>query len=441
MVPDPPGGLLDVEAAIRLALGPGNSAAERAPVDALADPHHLADTDPQWAGGDAATDPAAHSWLRPADSRADSSDPGTAGGGDEVGPRRGGQAGSGAEHDISPMTTTTDRQAPGEGLRRRVAVGVTLLAGAVLLAISLGAEPGESSFYWLTLALAAVWAVGAMVSGPVQLGTSYRPMVLGTVVGLGLSVVFVLGALVARLIPDVREYVTAVLEFANQGRLAVVVLITVVNGVAEELFFRGALYTALGPASPGNDLDGDLHRRGDGGRQSDARIRRDPPRCGLRLRTPNDRRRIGAHADPLLLGPDHGAGTAPDLRRLAQRVGPARPGASAPPSLPPRPARHGSSPATRKMDSIETTFDSGPTIANDSGMNASDTKKSRLDTRPSISVGTRRCSSVPQITIPAPSVTPMTERGHRHQRERRRDADDRPAGRSPRPHIAIIVVR
>ena len=47
-------------------------------------------------------------------------------------------------------------------------------------------------------------------------------------------------------------------------------------------------------------------------------------------------------------------------------------------------------------------------MANDTGMNASDTKKSRLDTRPSISVGTRRCSSVPQITIPAPSVKPMT---------------------------------
>lgn len=57
---------------------------------------------------------------------------------------------------------------------------------------------------------------------------------------------------------------------------------------------------------------------------------------------------------------------------------------------------------------IVTTFDSGPAIANDTGMNASDTKKSRLETRPSISVGTRRCSSVPQMTMPAPSVKPMT---------------------------------
>ncbi|OBG54156.1 NAD(P)H-binding protein [Mycolicibacterium fortuitum] len=54
VVPDPPGGLLTVDEAIRRALGPDGSQAERRPVTALADPHHLADTDPVWAGGDAA---------------------------------------------------------------------------------------------------------------------------------------------------------------------------------------------------------------------------------------------------------------------------------------------------------------------------------------------------------------------------------------------------
>ena len=48
-VPDPPGGLVDVEDAIALALG--NEPPR--PVNALKDPHHLADTDPAWAGGDA----------------------------------------------------------------------------------------------------------------------------------------------------------------------------------------------------------------------------------------------------------------------------------------------------------------------------------------------------------------------------------------------------
>ncbi|TRW78695.1 NAD-dependent epimerase/dehydratase family protein [Mycolicibacterium sp. 018/SC-01/001] len=49
LVPDPPGGLTGIEDAIRASV----TSPPRKPVDALADPHHLADTDPDWAGGDA----------------------------------------------------------------------------------------------------------------------------------------------------------------------------------------------------------------------------------------------------------------------------------------------------------------------------------------------------------------------------------------------------
>lgn len=49
LVPDPPGGLIPVDEAISRAL----SSRRPHPVNALADPHHLADTDPAWAGGDA----------------------------------------------------------------------------------------------------------------------------------------------------------------------------------------------------------------------------------------------------------------------------------------------------------------------------------------------------------------------------------------------------
>jgi uncharacterized protein YbjT (DUF2867 family) len=49
-VPDPPGGLLGVDCAIALAMAQSNDPPR--PVNALADPHHLADTDPAWAGGD-----------------------------------------------------------------------------------------------------------------------------------------------------------------------------------------------------------------------------------------------------------------------------------------------------------------------------------------------------------------------------------------------------
>jgi uncharacterized protein YbjT (DUF2867 family) len=49
IVPDPPGGLLGIDDAISRAL----SSDRPRPVNELADPHHLADTDPPWAGGDA----------------------------------------------------------------------------------------------------------------------------------------------------------------------------------------------------------------------------------------------------------------------------------------------------------------------------------------------------------------------------------------------------
>jgi uncharacterized protein YbjT (DUF2867 family) len=51
-VADPPGGLLGVEDAIALALA-GQSNRRPKPVNALTDPHQLADSDPTWAGGDA----------------------------------------------------------------------------------------------------------------------------------------------------------------------------------------------------------------------------------------------------------------------------------------------------------------------------------------------------------------------------------------------------
>ncbi|MGV0642351.1 NAD(P)H-binding protein [Mycolicibacterium sp. XJ879] len=48
LVGEPPGGLVDIDEAITRAL----SSRRPMPVDELADPHHLADTDPVWAGGD-----------------------------------------------------------------------------------------------------------------------------------------------------------------------------------------------------------------------------------------------------------------------------------------------------------------------------------------------------------------------------------------------------
>ena len=55
--------------------------------------------------------------------------------------------------------------------------------------------------------------------------------------------------MVAR-IPALRDPVTTLLDHARLGSLGLVALITAVNGVAEELYFRGALYAAVGRRHP-----------------------------------------------------------------------------------------------------------------------------------------------------------------------------------------------
>lgn len=135
-------------------------------------------------------------------------------------------------------------------------VAVVLVIGATLLGFSLTRTPGDTSFFLLTLALAAVWAFGARLSGPLHLGCvkfrgrNQRPVITGTVIGVLLGAVFIVGALVAREIGPVRDYIVQILQYANYGSLWLVVLITVINGLAEEMFFRGALYTALGKFHP-----------------------------------------------------------------------------------------------------------------------------------------------------------------------------------------------
>lgn len=141
-------------------------------------------------------------------------------------------------------------------LRRRVVVGITLVVGATLLGLSFSTPQGSSNFYLLTFGLAAAWALGSLVSGPLHLGhimlhgTRRRPIVTPIVVGLILSVIFLVGALITRMIPPLAGYTDGVLGYARNGYLPLVFLITLVNGIAEEVFFRGALFAAIGIRRP-----------------------------------------------------------------------------------------------------------------------------------------------------------------------------------------------
>ncbi|MGL4178141.1 MAG: lysostaphin resistance A-like protein [Dermatophilaceae bacterium] len=137
--------------------------------------------------------------------------------------------------------------------RRRVVAVVTLAVGAGLLGWALRIEPGNDTFYVVTFALAAVWAVGALVSGPLHLGRAHtrdgvesRAVVQSLALGALLLALFLAGAVVVAQIPPLRDPVQQLLEHAEVGSLALVAVITAVNGVAEELYFRGALYAGVG---------------------------------------------------------------------------------------------------------------------------------------------------------------------------------------------------
>lgn len=140
--------------------------------------------------------------------------------------------------------------------RRRVVAAVVLVVGAVLLGVSLDVEPGDPSFYPLTLLVALTWVVGGLASGPLHLGhipvrgTLRRPVLAPVVLGLVAAVVFGVGALVVRQVPPLAGYVDDVLDHADQGYLPLIVLVTLVNGVAEEVFFRGGLFAAIGRKHP-----------------------------------------------------------------------------------------------------------------------------------------------------------------------------------------------
>jgi len=147
-------------------------------------------------------------------------------------------------------------QSDREFRRRRIVVVITLVVGTTLLGLSLAVEPGDPLFYGMTLAVAATWVLGGVLSGPLHLGyfpyggTLRRPVITPILVGLVASAIFILGALVVREIEPLRSYVDNVLAHARKGSLPLITAVTLISGVAEEVFFRGALYAAIGRRNP-----------------------------------------------------------------------------------------------------------------------------------------------------------------------------------------------
>lgn len=146
------------------------------------------------------------------------------------------------------------RQPDSEFLRRRIVVAITFVAGTALLGVLLSVRPGSSAFYPVSIAVAAIWLVGGLASGPLHLGYALsgtkRPVLAPIVIGLIAGAVFLLGALVVREIGPLRDYVNTVLAHARKGSLTLIAMVTLINGFTEEVFFRGALFAAIGERYP-----------------------------------------------------------------------------------------------------------------------------------------------------------------------------------------------
>ncbi|UUZ61233.1 CPBP family intramembrane glutamic endopeptidase [Nocardioides sp. B-3] len=128
---------------------------------------------------------------------------------------------------------------------------MVVLVGGAVLGWSLRLEPGSDTFYVATATLAVVWTLGAVASGPLHPGriprdsTHARPVVAPILLALLLAAVFVVGGLVVREIEVPDRQVRSVLDFADRGSIPLLLVITIVNGIAEELFFRGAAFAAI----------------------------------------------------------------------------------------------------------------------------------------------------------------------------------------------------
>ena len=128
------------------------------------------------------------------------------------------------------------------------------MVGSVLLAATLRALSGSTSFFVIGFFVAGTWIAGSLISGPIpleairssRLGLVLRGLALGGVAFFAFLVADVLG----RHVPFISSALHSVLTKADAGPVALVLAVALLNGLGEELFFRGALFDVLGAGNP-----------------------------------------------------------------------------------------------------------------------------------------------------------------------------------------------
>ncbi len=138
--------------------------------------------------------------------------------------------------------------------RQRLTEAATLVVGTSILSATLRVPAGSKNFFVLGLLAGGAWILGSVASGPVPvepIRSSRRAVVLRA---LALSAVAFLGFLAADLVGEHLPFVSSalhnILTKADAGPIGLVLLVALANGLGEERFFRGTLFSALESRHP-----------------------------------------------------------------------------------------------------------------------------------------------------------------------------------------------
>jgi membrane protease YdiL (CAAX protease family) len=132
------------------------------------------------------------------------------------------------------------------GVRRWI-LGAALIAGTVLLAVAFSQARDSTGFYYAAFAAAGVWLVGGLAAGNVRPGRVDGPgdVLEPIVAGAAAFAVFLVGTEIAERLPGLSGAVDWVLGTADAGPTGLVLALTVVSAIGEEVYFRGAVMGAL----------------------------------------------------------------------------------------------------------------------------------------------------------------------------------------------------
>ncbi len=147
----------------------------------------------------------------------------------------------------------------GSAARRksRQIVAVSGIVGAGLLGLSFSRQPGSREFYVLTVTVAGTLTTGTVLSQarpPVRSqGTEprqARSLVKSVLAGVGAFGLFYRAAHLARGTPLLERAIRRALAYEREGSSPLILLTTGLNGVAEEMFYRGALWSVVADSNP-----------------------------------------------------------------------------------------------------------------------------------------------------------------------------------------------